>query len=70
MIVFWTEEELQNYAEEKENQACKELILQLLKQLKEKKELLHYLDKDEWIEGVNVAEDVLTHKLICYLKVK
>ena len=70
MIVFWTEEELQNYTEEKENQACKELILQLLKQLEEKKELLHYLNKDEWIEGINAAEDVLTHKLICYLKVK
>jgi hypothetical protein len=70
MIVFWTEEEFQKEIEEKENQACKELILQLIKQLKEKKEFLHFIDKDEWIEGVDVAEDVLMHKLICYLKVK
>jgi hypothetical protein len=70
MIVFWTEEELQKEIEEKENQACKELILQLIKQLKEKKEFLHFIDKDEWIEGVDVAEDVLMNKLTCYLKVK
>ena len=70
MIVFWTEEELQDYIEEKENQACKELILQLLKQLEEKKELLHYLNKDEWADSVGAAKDVLTHKLICYLEVE